>query len=154
MKMVLPMMLPPLVLIDSIKNGSSMLGNNKSQANAIQNDMMMHKYGPDTGAKMAQFKDDYNQAANDEKRGIEGEHTTQNKAKLHQQLNELHQAGALDDATHYELGHMIDTNNMSSIDIDDVLVDHRWEKNSHYFPQTIILKIYKWIQLIAVRLAV
>ncbi|MCY4177981.1 MAG: hypothetical protein OXD32_05755 [Endozoicomonadaceae bacterium] len=123
-KKIMPAILPPLLIVEAIKGDSVFNGNNKQSANEIRNEMMMHKYGPDVGKQMIQFKDDYREAAREERRGIEGEHTAEKKTKLHEQLNGLHQAGALDDATHYELGQMIDNNNMSSININEVLVDH------------------------------
>lgn len=121
MRKVLPVIAAPILLVKTkiFKSGSE--GQNKS--NAIQNAMMEHKYGSENGEKMARFKEDYKQVASKEA-GASGGVTEEDKARLHQQLDELQQSGVLDEATHNELSQMINSDNMSSIDIDTMLVDH------------------------------
>lgn len=120
MQKILPLAVPNIL----IKLGTSLFSaGGKNKSNDIQNEMMLHKYGSKTGAEVAQFKEDYKQVAAKET-GVSGEiKTTEDKTRLHQKLDTLHNAGAMDDVTHYELGQMIDGNNMNGVDIDSMLVD-------------------------------
>ena len=72
----------------------------ENKADAIRAEIMTLTHGPEVGEQMVQFMKDYKKEAEKDPDGLD-------KAKLHMQLNQLHQAGALDNVAFYEISHII-----------------------------------------------
>lgn len=83
-------------------------GDNK--ADAIRAEMMELKFGPEVGGQMAQFMEDYEKTA--EQEAFLPGMVNLNRGKLHEQLDQLHQAGVIDDVAHFEINQMLDSNTL------------------------------------------